>query len=315
MTCAKESKMIGDAIGRRRALVVGIDDYEGTSRDLPSCIADAQMVAQMLRDTFGFDEVAELHDSEATLEAVMQALGQLLSGVGQDDRVVFYYSGHGTQTVRNGEIRESLVLYDLLLHDDVLVSATQGIERGVFTIVLDACFSGGMFKQVDATRIKATTVVGKSVDRVVAYRPFGAGARPMLGPVLSTRTSLSVKATTTEEPQLNALLVSACLENETAAASTPATEGLSAFSYAFRRAIADRGIDVAIETTLERAIEILRDVGIVQSPQLHVPLSAAMNVRTPFLAKEVRPPVVAFDDPLLFRVMNATLEALRSLMQ
>lgn len=307
--------------GRRRALVVGIDDYPGTSRDLPSCIADARFASSMLRDEFGFDEVTELHDSRATLEAVSEALGLLFDGITPADRVVFYYTGHGTQIVRNGEIRESLVLYDQPLHDDVLVAATQELPPGVFTVVLDACFSGGLYKHLGASRIKSTTVVAKSSERLVAYRPFGSAARPIIDSVPIAKKSLSVKASPGAEPQLNGLLVSACLENEIAAASTPATRQLSAFTYAFGNALAAVGTGASIEAILNRSVEILRNIGIAQTPQLHVPLLPPMNARTPFLVEEIRSaegiPLIALPgvDPLLLRVMNASLNALRSMMQ
>jgi hypothetical protein len=300
----------GRGRGTRRALVVGIDDYPGTARDLPSCVADARFAAAMLRDTFHFDDLIELHDSQATLESVSRSLGLLLSRVAPEDRIVFYYSGHGTQTVRNGELRESLVLHDLLLHDDVLVAATQDLKPGVFTVVLDACFSGGMSKRLDATRIKSTAVVEKSAERLVAYRPFGCHARPNDGPIPAARKSLCVKAAA-GEPQLNALLVSACLENETAAASTPATEELSAFTYALGKAIAALGTDLAVEAVLERVIEILHDIGIAQSPQLHPPSSPPMNARTAFLVQEVHALTTGVGDPFLLRVMTAALNALR----
>jgi hypothetical protein len=301
--------------GRRRALVTGIDDYDGTDRDLPSCVADARRAAAILRDTFGFDNVIEMHDSEVTLEAVSRALGLLLDGVTPADRIVFYYSGHGTQTVRNGEIRESLVLYDLLLHDDVLVAATQEIPLGVFTVVLDACFSGGLYKRLDASRIKSATIVAKSTEHPVAYRPFGCDTRPNAGAIPIAKKARCVKASPTGEPQLNALLVSACLENETAAASTPSTQQLSALTYAFSKALAEVGPGMSVEAVLGRAVEILRDIGIVQTPQLHSPLSPPMNARTPFLVEEIRSTEVVGVDDLLLRVMNASLNALRSMMQ
>ncbi len=89
-------------------MVVGIDDYPGTSNDLPSCVADARAISGLPRGSYGFTDVAELLGAEATHEAVTRALGRMLADVTPDDRVVFYHSGHGTQTVRDDELRESL---------------------------------------------------------------------------------------------------------------------------------------------------------------------------------------------------------------
>ena len=309
-------------MSKRRALVVGIDDYPGTNLDLPSCRADARFAANLLRETFGFTDLVELVDAEATLEAVSRALGLLLAGAQPDDRLVFYYSGHGAHTVRGGELRESLVLHDLLFHDDVLVAATQQVPPGVLTVVLDACFSGGMWKRLDGSRIKSAALVDKALDAPVAYRPFGCAARPNFGPIPAAKKSLCVKASG-PELQLNALLVSASLENETAAASSSATEPLSAFTFALGKAIDALGTRVSIETILVHLTEVLRDVGIAQSPQLHPPSAPAMNTLTPFLAEALGPPPVTWPappaielgDPLLIRLMTASLHAVHSLLQ
>ncbi|MEJ7602752.1 MAG: caspase family protein [Kofleriaceae bacterium] len=304
-------------MSKRRALIVGIDDYPGTNLDLPSCRADARFAANLLRGTFGFDDLVELHDGDATLEAVSRALGLMLAGARPDDRLVFYYSGHGAHTVRGGELRESLVLHDLLFHDDVLVAATQQLPPGVLTVVLDACFSGGMWKRLGGSRIKSAALVEKALEAPVAYRPFGCAARPNFGPVPAAKKSRCVKAS--EPLQLNALLVSASLENETAAASSSGTDSLSAFTFALGKAIAALGPRVSIESVLVHVTEVLRDLGIAQSPQLHPPHVPAMNARTPFLAEELGAPAASWPvelaDPLLTRVMTASLTAVRLLLQ
>src|SRR5687768_2989363 len=197
-----------------RAVVVGIDDYPGTGDDLPSCTADARFAARMLRETFGFTDIVELHDENATLDAVTRAVGNLFADAGPDDRLAFYYSGHGTHTVRHDEMRESLCLYDALFHDDILVEASQHLPPGVLTVILDACFSGGMSKELArAAKPKARTLLQKGALQPRRYRAFGAGARENFGPVIAAKSSRVVEKLLEETgPRLNGLLVSACLE-------------------------------------------------------------------------------------------------------
>lgn len=294
---------------RLRAVVVGIDDYPGTEDDLPSCIADARYIARTLRDTFGFTDITELHDEAATLDAVTRALGTMLDGARDGDQLVFYYSGHGTQTIRHDELRESLCLHDRLLNDDVLVEASQHVPPGVFTVILDACFSGGMAKDFAlAARRKARVLTRKAALIPRRYRAFGAGARDNYGPMIAAKSARVVDKLVDETgPRLNGLLVSACLENETAAASTASTDGLSAFTYGLRGALA-RAPGASAEMLMQDVAEILRSIHIVQSPQLHPPLTPAMH-RRPLFADNIDATTPIFDDALLERVMRLSAKA------
>ena len=193
---------------RKAAVVVGIDDYPGTLNDLPSCVADARFMARFLTGTLGFRDVTELHNESATLEAVSRALGLMLENTTRTDRLVFYYSGHGTQTVRNDELRESLCLHDRLFNDDVLVNASQHLPPGVLTVVLDSCFSGGMSKDPARTaKVKARVLVEKAFVLPRRYRTFGAGGRDNHGPIIAAKSELVAEKLVDETgPRLNALL-------------------------------------------------------------------------------------------------------------
>lgn len=302
---------IKDGSGRRRAVVVGIDDYPGTLDDLPSCVADARRATETLRSTFGFDDIVELHDDGATVDAVVAALGDALTGATEADRVVFFYSGHGTQTIRGEELRESLCLYDRLFHDDALVEASRRVPAGVLTIVLDSCFSGGMSKDPGSS-IKARQLVDKASLTPRRYRPFGAPARANIGPFIAANTKLIAKLSDESGPSLNGLLISACLENETAAASTPYTNGLSAFTFGLHAALAELGTAATVEALMTRTTEILRSINIVQSPQLHPPATPDMDQRTLYLAEPLGGSLAREVDAsnLLERVMTACVAAL-----
>jgi hypothetical protein len=305
-------------VTRKAAVVVGIDNYPGTLNDLPSCVADARFVAGLLRGMFGFADVIELHDESATLEAVSRALGLMLAGATLHDRLVFYFSGHGTQTVRHDELRESLCLHDRLFNDDILVDATQQLPPGVLTVVLDSCFSGGMSKDTARmAKVKARLLVEKALLSPLRYRAFGAGARQNFGPVIAAKSHLVAEKLVEETgPTINGLLISACLENETAAASTDDTGGLSAFTFALQRALVELGAGVSVEVLMTRIVEILRSIHIVQSPQLHPPVTPAMQRAPLFLANECDECArFGSDDDLLEQVMRLSAQAVSSVMR
>ena len=111
--------------GRSWALLVGINTYK--SPDIPAlswCEADVDATASALQTSQGFrpDDISMLKGPEATRQGIIEALSRFTDPrlVGENDRVVVYFSGHG-QTVpipRNG-MMGFLLPYDAAvdLHD------------------------------------------------------------------------------------------------------------------------------------------------------------------------------------------------------
>jgi len=82
---------------RRHALIVGIDRYLYFPH-LRGCVQDAEAMAGVLRHRFEFEpeRTRVLRDEEATEKGILDALAVLAGKVGEDDQVVFYFSGHGS---------------------------------------------------------------------------------------------------------------------------------------------------------------------------------------------------------------------------
>lgn len=80
-----------------RALAIGINNYAPAAgvgwQPLQSARPDAEAVARVLADEYGFD-VRTLLDQQATRGAIMNALDELATG-GTDDAVLIYFAGHG----------------------------------------------------------------------------------------------------------------------------------------------------------------------------------------------------------------------------
>ncbi|MEM8533740.1 MAG: caspase family protein [Chloroflexota bacterium] len=82
------------------ALVIGIGNYQHRCyRDVPATVADAQALADVLRDPrycgYPAQQVTLLQSHETTRESVLRALDDLISRTAENDTVVFFYSGHG----------------------------------------------------------------------------------------------------------------------------------------------------------------------------------------------------------------------------
>ena len=79
---------------RSVAILVAIDDYVGGVPMLQTPVADAEELAEVLRDEHGFD-VQIIKNVDATYEKLKALLADLKMRVGKDDRVLFYFAGHG----------------------------------------------------------------------------------------------------------------------------------------------------------------------------------------------------------------------------
>ena len=94
------------AKGRRRALIIGISDYEHlVSRDddpdgkekaydLKYADRDALAVSKLLQKELNYDSVTCLTESKASEDAISSALGRLKRDSGPLDSLFVFFSGH-----------------------------------------------------------------------------------------------------------------------------------------------------------------------------------------------------------------------------
>jgi hypothetical protein len=284
----------GGGEASKRALLVAINHYGNPQNDLPSCLEDAAQFRSVLQSRYGFENFSELYDGDATVTNVEAGLAWLLKDAEADDRLVFYYSGHGYQQPRNGNLEECLVLGNLeFLFDDRLSELSQSAPPGVLSVILDSCFSGGIEKRiplgerVEVARTKLwvpppDAARGKSLSAgPLVPRPFGclpiagqdAVKRLVLGPeAIADKAARPQEASQDEAGQLrlNGLLLSACSENETASASTSATKGMSAFTYALTGTLPASG-QISNTRIRDGVRDRLAELGFQQTPLLRAP--------------------------------------------
>lgn len=158
--------------GRHHVLLIGIDAYDGGGM-LTGCVNDIDAVQRILVDRVGVprDHITRLAaprtggSHETDVPSVLPTLAELRSAfnrlgtdaVGAEDRVLIYYSGHGTQLVltdRNGQrfSREALLPKDKVRGADyhflfdwelnALISRIAARSAAV-TVVLDCCSAAG----------------------------------------------------------------------------------------------------------------------------------------------------------------------------
>ncbi len=292
----------------KKALIVGINGYDPPNA-LPSCIADADAFEDLLKTSYGFTDIANLRDRQASNAAMAAGLQRLVQDASAGDELVFYYSGHGYSFEKAGALVEALVPQDANFFDsDQLAGLTNAVPPGALTVVLDACFSGGMEKafllpngMVERGLVKRYQPAGTqkafvqlTMGKPLRYRPFGYTASQTVAATVQqfqagkpSDKAFSIVAPAPSSDDRRFLLMSACLSDETAAASTSQTAGKSAFTFSFLDRIAVANLAAgSTSALLDAAGQRLRDLGITQTPMLKAP--ADLDQR-PFLRPQSAP--------------------------
>jgi tetratricopeptide (TPR) repeat protein len=144
--------------GKSWAVVIGIDEYEHV-RPLKYAVADAKAVAKTLRQR-GF-QVRELYDKQATHRNILGELGdKLVERVGESDRVLIFFSGHGeTRQPKGGKEMgfllpvgaEANALAETAIPMSVIRDLADSLPSKHVLFLVDVCYGGiaGMqFKNV-----------------------------------------------------------------------------------------------------------------------------------------------------------------------
>ena len=145
---------------RKRALLVGINDYPDPSQRLEGCVNDVFLMSSVLQQS-GFEagDIRTCLDSRATAEGVISRLGWLLDDARDGDELVFYYSGHGARVPEYGaegepdHHTEVLVTHDFdwtperwVSDDRIQLLYSQLPSDCRFAMILDCCHSGGLHR-------------------------------------------------------------------------------------------------------------------------------------------------------------------------
>jgi tetratricopeptide (TPR) repeat protein len=169
---------------RSFAVVIGINSYEKWPV-LEFAVNDARAIRKTLSET-GFDDVTTLFDGEATQRRILSELFHTLpQKVGQNDRVLFYFAGHGqTEELPGGGKRGYIIPVDAeadayassAISMDQIRSLSSRIPAKHILYVMDSCYSGlglsrayglavdagGYLKKVSAMRaVQIVTAGGK----------------------------------------------------------------------------------------------------------------------------------------------------------
>lgn len=158
-----------DRIGDYHALIIAIDKYGPAEWRLRTPVSDGKALAKVLREQYGFRQIVELYDEDATMTAIRRAFVRLGRRVGKGDSVLIYFAGHGLleggtgfwvpANGKPGEIWnfiESVTIRDMI--------KMERFHAKHVLIVSDSCYSAALFRDV---KLPASDVVPEYVRRAL----------------------------------------------------------------------------------------------------------------------------------------------------
>ena len=261
--------MASGAWGEDRVLLIGVGRYAQFDEKLNGVSLDIDMMRE-LAQLLGFKSQAikVLEHENASTDKVYSAVENwLIKGVGPEDRVLFYFSGHGSQIPdenndEKDQFDEVLLLYDVaikaqsrpqtltgVLVDDDLNTMLARIQSRNILVILDACHSGSATRSL---RLNPRSIsVNDAQVKFFSYSPYvqtGSGQDSF--DVLDRKTSAEISR--------RYVAIAACRDDE----KTISTSQGSIFTLGLRQVIrsaAMAGINITPEELQRRTTTFIRE--------------------------------------------------------
>ena len=220
-----------------RALVIGVGEHEVERLDLPGIDLDVAMIQDVAKNLgFKSSEITTLQNHEATLAAIQREL-RVLSSVAPDDRVLVYFSGHGSHIPdTNGDEEdgqdEVLLPHDVrvsggkaenVLVDDDFARLLAAIPSRHLFLLIDACHSGTATKSFSNLGQRGTPKYVRLADDTSKAAPFWSG--------VSARNLAVI-----ERQHQAHVLLSAAMDSELAQATPEGSAFTLGVAHAFKAA-------------------------------------------------------------------------------
>lgn len=260
-----------------KALLVGINKYKLPGSDLQGCVNDVTNMRHMLLTYFGFTvkQIRVIVNERATKANIMKRLEWLVKGAKPGDRLVFHYSGHGSQIRdRSGDelkdrLDEILCPHDMdwdgtYILDDDLGAIFSKIPKGAnLEVFLDSCHSG--------TATREIVVPGNIPVETTVRQRF---LTPPVDILCREEEDLPVKRLLRGNPTtISHVLFSGCRENQTSADALINGSYNGAFTYYFCKHMRDTNAELTRSEVLKRLRASLKFNKYDQVPQLECPAS------------------------------------------
>jgi hypothetical protein len=283
-------------------LLVGIDDYPSPVPKLEGCVNDVNAIAEYLNNRIDTSQY-ELHlkrlttngeDDKPTRKAVIKGFKQHLCQATEEDTVLFYYSGHGSQEpappefwhLESDRLNETLVCLDSRITDWDLADkelayliAQVAQKNPHIIIILDACHSGSGTRDI---------VPKKGVRHTPANRDRQRKLEDYCFPQEALEQTFTTNSTDQPSgwnlPTGRHIVLSACCDRELASEYTGNGQQRGALSYFLTDTLCKINGSLTYRELFKRASTLVRSRIKDQTPQLESTLSEDLEL--PFLGGE-----------------------------
>jgi len=236
---------------KRRALIVGIDDYHPIGLggpDLRGCVNDAKDHAHTL-NCLRLVPATPLHmriltNRHATRNNIIAGLKWLIKGAKKGDRLVFTYSGHGSQVYDTSGDEpdrkdETICPHDYattgMIKDDDLRDLFNNVPPGVnLDVVLDSCHAGTGTKELHNPE-HTPRYIDPPLDQ--AYFIEANPMIPARGIMRHTEKEIDLT-------RMNHVLWAACRDNQYASETNLGGSIRGVFTYTFCRVLRRAGVRI-----------------------------------------------------------------------
>ncbi len=260
-----------------RALLVGINRYILPGCDLQGCVNDVTNTRDVLLKYFGFsvEDVRLLVDQRATRKEILERLEWLVRDAAAGDRLVFHFSGHGSQVRdRDGDelkdhLDEVICPHDMdwdgnYISDDDLRGLFSKVPEGaLLEVILDCCHSGTGTREMQALSLLPMEL---AMQPRFLTPPADIQAR--------VEEELPIRRLLRGTNPRGHVLLAGCRENQTSADAFISGAFNGAFTYYLCKHLRDTGGQITRGELLRRVRASLRFNGFSQVPQLEGPRSS-----------------------------------------
>jgi hypothetical protein len=255
------------------ALLVGIDNYPANVSNLRGCVNDVNHLNDYLKEHVALDQCIEtLKNSDATRENIIHLFRQHLGKAGENDVVLFHYSGHGSREFTAPEFNryssyhkgETLVCYDSrsrsgydLADKELSVLLWEVAKKNPHIVVsLDCCHSGSGTRREpdDSNMAAAREIPGRFEDN----------RDNTLRPLESYLEGFYKNMDTIRIPQGKHVLMAACSRHQRAY-ETKDHRGF--FSAALLEVLTKSGPDISYTDLFVRCRAVILKQVKIQTPQ------------------------------------------------
>lgn len=237
------------------ALLVGINDYQGSAPSLKGCLTDVDELQTILRDKVGATHFVPkvLRNDEAVRTNVIDAFASHLGQAGPNDVALFAFSGHGSRErvqpafafLEPDGWNQTIVLADSRrgafdLSDKelrVLLSRlTHPVGGPQLVVILDSCHSGGATRKPGEPEIPVRYATDVTTPRPIdSYLPEISAILAATAPTGAAPIDAHPSATPLPNPRHIAF--EACDRDQTAKEVLVGGNWRGAFSFALQRAL------------------------------------------------------------------------------